>query len=200
MRQCFSEATDRFCPLFVVQIRPVHGRSSSGRVRSAVAVRRGGMREDPGRRARGGRRLLPTHGGRWQDRWGRAAARTLPTRVETGCCPSVDPSRVVGRSAFRHLDGTPCRAALHPPTGPPFLIAPVVDTAVANILAPVAPWTAPRWTDYGGQPGDCVWNFPRHDLTRFVHRRRVRHPSESASLRGPLSAQADSDGHHVARL
>ena len=83
---------------------------------SEVADSRGGMREDPGRRARRGRRLLPTHGGPWQDRWGRAAARTLPTRVGTGCCPSVDSSRVVGRSAFRHLDRTPCRAALHPPT------------------------------------------------------------------------------------
>ena len=91
---------------------------------SEVAVRRGGMREDPVRRVRKGRRLLPTHGGRWQDRWGRAAARTLPTRVGTGCCPSVDSSRVGGQSAFRHLDRSPCRAALHPPTCPPFLIAP----------------------------------------------------------------------------
>ena len=94
------------------------------RVRSEVAVSRGGMREDPGRRARGGRRLLPTHGGRWQDRWGRAAARTLPTRVGTGCCPSVDSSRVVGSSVFRHLDRTPCRAALLQPSCPPLPIAP----------------------------------------------------------------------------
>ena len=31
-----------------------------------------------------------------QDRWGRAAARTLPTRVGTGCRPSVIPPRVGG--------------------------------------------------------------------------------------------------------
>ena len=38
-----------------------------------------------------------------QDRWGRAAARTLPTTVGTGCRPSVTSSRRLGC--------TPCRAA-----------------------------------------------------------------------------------------
>ena len=66
-----------------------------------------------------------------QDRWGRAAARTLPTRVGTGCRPSVTSPRVggigstpkraaatgasvprpVGSSALRRLGRTPCRAA-----------------------------------------------------------------------------------------
>ena len=60
-----------------------------------------------------------------QDRWGRAAARILPTRVGTGCRPSVTPSRVGGigsrpkraaatgtsSSAFRCLDRTPGQAA-----------------------------------------------------------------------------------------
>ena len=66
-----------------------------------------------------------------QDRWGRAAARALPTMVGTGCRPSVASPRVggigstpmraaatgasgprpVGSSAFRRLDHTPCRAA-----------------------------------------------------------------------------------------
>ena len=65
------------------------------------------------------------------DRWGRAAARTLPTRVGTGCCPSVTSPRFagigstpkraavtgasgprpVGSSTSRRLDRTPCRAA-----------------------------------------------------------------------------------------
>ena len=40
-----------------------------------------------------------------QDRWGRAAARTLPTRVGTGCRPSVTFPRVGG------IGRTPCRAA-----------------------------------------------------------------------------------------
>ncbi len=65
------------------------------------------------------------------DRWGRAAARTLPKRVGTGCRPSVTSPRAggigstpkraaatgasvprsVGSSAFRRLGRTPCRAA-----------------------------------------------------------------------------------------
>jgi|GEM_PF-4337706 len=57
--------------------------------------------------------------------WGRAAARTLPTRVGTGCRPSVTSPRVGGigstptraaatgtsSSACRCLDRTPCQAA-----------------------------------------------------------------------------------------
>ena len=77
------------------------------------------------------RDFSPVAGSDPQDRWGRAAARTLPTRVGTGCRPSVTSPRVdgigstpkraavtgasrprpVGSSAFRRLDRTPCRAA-----------------------------------------------------------------------------------------
>ena len=35
-----------------------------------------------------------------QDRWGRAAARTLPTRVGTGCRPSVTSLHVVGKEPY----------------------------------------------------------------------------------------------------
>ena len=76
-------------------------------------------------------RVVEVPGQDTHSRWGRAAARALPTMVGTGCRPSVAFPRVggigstpkraaatgasgprpVGSSAFRRLDRTPCRAA-----------------------------------------------------------------------------------------
>ena len=50
-----------------------------------------------------------------------------------------------------------------------FIEQAVVDTAVANILAAVDQWTAPGWNrEWHFSRVDLVWNFPGHNLTRFV--------------------------------
>ncbi len=107
----------------------------------------------------------------WPDRWGRAAARTLPKRVGTGCCPSVDSSPVIARSVFRHLDRSPCRAALHPPTGPPFLIAPD-STAVSRPHAGLhtdgsrkTKTAAPKWSRRRGKDRGKDYAFESVMLT-----------------------------------
>ena len=78
-----------------------------------------------------------------QDRWGRAAARTLPTMVGTGCRPSVT---------------SPRNSAPHPPTCPPLPITPL-PACLPSGFQPAAQPVGLGWKPQKGQARGTVLLF-----------------------------------------
>ena len=64
-----------------------------------------------------------------QDRWGRAAARTLPTRVGTGCRPSVTSPRVGG------IGSTPERIDIYVANGFGIGLTPATEALLVALRA-----------------------------------------------------------------